>query len=67
MSRQNQNIVSKEEYKFVEKAAQEFFKQGVVTTRCPRCATTFEVDVIEGAYEVRCSTSGCIRVVFRGI
>lgn len=67
MSTQNPNEVSKAEYKLVEKAAQEFFENGIVVTRCPRCDAIFEVDAIEGAYEVRCPTSGCIRVVFRGI
>ena len=59
--------LTRRDFEALDKAEEEFFKNGNVTERCPRCGNNIVVHMNNNSYEVKCNTENCIKVTYRGI
>ena len=59
--------LNEHEKEVILKADDEYFRDGVITQKCPRCGNELYVEERDTSWTVKCKTENCIKAGFRGI
>ena len=60
-------VIKDRDFKAIDKATEEFFKNGKIETRCPRCGGELRCNVYGNSYEIMCLQEDLLLDSVRGV